>query len=353
MKKNSKRILSLLLATAMVSAFGGCSSSNSASSSAPAASTPAASTPAASSEASAETITLRLGHTQSTEHLVNTTAENFAAMVNEKTGGAVKIDVYPSETLGTNTELAEACSKGDVDFYISATGQYTQRYTPFTIVEAFYMFRDRDHLFKFYESEPYQELVDGLAETCSVHVLAPLYYGARQMTTSKKPLNTAADIAGLKMRAANEPLPIAAFTTLGATPTPIAYNETYLALQQGTVDGQENPPASISTMKFYEVQDYLNLTYHQFQMLSIFMSDAAKQKLTEEQVQIIYDCAKAVSDEHNTKAVEDEQTYIDQIGENCEIIESDIASFREKIAPMYDQFKDQWIEGMYEEIQAM
>ena len=108
MKKNSKRILSLLLATAMVSAFGGCSSSNSASSSAPAASTPAASTPAASSEASAETITLRLGHTQSTEHLVNTTAENFAAMVNEKTGGAVKIDVYPSETLGTNTELAEA-----------------------------------------------------------------------------------------------------------------------------------------------------------------------------------------------------------------------------------------------------
>ena len=66
---------------------------------------------------------LRLGHTQSTEHLLNTSAENFAALVEERSGGAIHIDVYPSETLGTNTELAEACSEGDVDLYISATGQ--------------------------------------------------------------------------------------------------------------------------------------------------------------------------------------------------------------------------------------
>lgn len=173
------------------------------------------------------------------------------------------------------------------------------------------------------------------------------------MTTSGKALNTADDLAGLKMRAANEPLPIAAFTQLGASPTPIAYNETYLALQQHTVDGQENPPASISAMKFYEVQDYLNLTYHQFQMLSIFMSDTAMQKLTQEQIDIMYDCAKEVAKEHNTKAIEQEQEYIEEIGKYCEIVEPDIESFREKIAPMYDQFKDQWVDGMYEAIQAM
>lgn len=350
-----KKTVGLVLSAALVLSMAACGSKEEAAP-APAEETPAeegtdAEQPA--EDASGEAITFRLGHTQSTEHLINESAEKFAAMVEEKTSGAVKIDIYPAETLGTNTELAEACSNGDVDFYISATGQYTARYSPFTIVEAFYMFRDLDHMLKFYGSDAHQKLVDGLAEECKVHILADLYYGARQMTTSGKALNTADDLEGLKMRAANEPLPIAAFTTLGASPTPIAYNETYLALQQHTVDGQENPPASISAMKFYEVQDYMNLTYHQFQMLSIFMSDAAMQKLSQDQIDVIYECAKAVAEEHNPKAIEQEKGFIEEIGKNCELVEPDIESFRTKIAPMYDEFKDQWIEGMYEEIQAM
>ena len=173
----------------------------------------AAQTADSGAAASTETVALRLGHTQSTEHLLNTSAENFAALVEERSGGAIHIDVYPSETLGTNTELAEACSEGDVDLYISATGQYTSRYTPFTIVEAFYMFRDLDHMMKFYDSDSHQTLVDGLAEACNVNILADLYYGARQMTTSGKALKTADDLAGLKMRAANEPLQLHAFTS--------------------------------------------------------------------------------------------------------------------------------------------
>ena len=307
----------------------------------------------AAAEPVGESLSFRLGHTQPTEHQINRSAEQFAALVEEKTGGTIHIDIYPSETLGTNSELSEACSKGDVDFYISATGQYTSRYNPFSIVEAFYMFRDRDHLFAFYASPEHDQLVEGLAEACNVHVLADLYYGGRQMTTSGKALNSAEDIVGLKMRAANEPLPIAAFETLGAAPTPIAYNETYLALQQHTVDGQENPPSAIQTMKFYEVQDYLNLTYHQFQMLSIFMSDKAMQQCSPEQIEILYECAAEVAASHNEEAVNAEQAIIDELSNSIEVITPDIDSFREKIAPMYDQFKDQWIDGMYEAIQNM
>lgn len=360
MKKTTllKRALGLSLSAVMavsLSACGGAKKTEptAAATQAPAAAETKAEEAQSAAEAPADAVTLRLGHTQSTEHLINESAEKFAALVAEKTNGAVQIDVYPAETLGTNTELAEACSEGDVDFYISATGQYTSRYAPFTIVEAFYMFRDSDHMFKFYESDEHQKLVDGLAEACNVHILADLYYGARQMTTAGKALHTADDLNGMKMRAANEPLPIAAFTQLGASPTPVAYNETYLALQQHTVDGQENPPASISAMKFYEVQDYMNLTYHQFQMLSIFMSDAAMSKLSQEQIDTIYACAAEVAAEHNPKALEQEKGYIEEIGKNCELVEPDIESFREKIAPMYDQFKDQWIDGMYEAIQAM
>lgn len=300
-----------------------------------------------------DTIILQLGHTQTTEHLINDSALKFAELVNEKTSGAVKVEVYPSETLGTNKELADACSSGDVDFYISATGQYTSRYQPFTVVEAFYMFRDTEHLFKFYESDIYNELVEGLAEEVDVHVLAPLYYGARLMTTKGAPLYGPDDFIGLKFRAANEPLPIAAIETLGGTPTPIAYNETYLALQQGVVDGQENPAASIVAMKFYEVQDYLNLSYHQYQMLSLFMSDVAMNKLSDEQVALVYEAALEVSEGHNIEAVALEQTFIDQIGEYCEIIETDVPAFAAKISVMYDQFEEVWGEGTVEKIQAI
>ncbi len=300
-----------------------------------------------------EKITLRLAHSQSPEHLIHKTAENFSKLVSEKSGGTIQIDLFPGETMGTSAEMADACSAGDVDFYIASTGQYTQRYKPFSIIEAFYMFRDRDHLFRFYESESFEKLKEGLAENCHVHILAPVYYGAREMTTSKKPLKTPEDFKGLKMRAANEPLPIAAIEALGGTPTPVAYNETYLALQQGVADGQENPPMSILAMKFYEVQDYLNLSDHQYQMMNIFMSDACKQKVSEEQLAILTEAAEEAASQHNERAIEEEQAAIQELSEHLEVVETDKAAFAEMMKPMYEKFSGEWLEGMYEDIQAI
>ena len=306
-----------------------------------------------SANSAKETVVLRLAHSQSPEHLVHATAQDFAKLVEEKSAGSIRIDVFPSETMGTSAEMAEACSNGDVDFYIASTGQYTQKYKPFSIVEAFYMFRDRDHLFKFYESDQFKELSDGLAETCNVHILAPIYYGAREMTTSKVPLNTPDDFKGLKLRAANEPMPIAAIEALGGTPTPVAYNETYLALQQGVADGQENPPMSILSMKFYEVQKYLNITDHQYQMMNIFMSDACKQKLSEEQTAILREAAAEAADTHNKAAIANEEKALEELGTHLEIVKSDKAAFAEKVAPMHEKFKGDWIDGMLEKIQAI
>lgn len=305
------------------------------------------------SAAAGEKITLRLAHSQSPEHLIHATAENFARLVSEKSEGAIQIDIFPGETMGTSAEMADACSTGDVDFYIASTGQYTQRYKPFSIIEAFYMFRDQDHLFKFYESDCFEQLKEGLAENCHVHILAPVYYGAREMTTSKKPLTSPEDFKGLKMRAANEPLPIAAIEALGGTPTPVAYNETYLALQQGVADGQENPPMSILAMKFYEVQDYLNLTDHQYQMMNIFMSDACKQKLNEKQLAVLTEAAEEAASQHNEQAIEQEDAAIQELSTHLEIVETDKAAFAEKMKPMYEKFADDWLEGMYEDIQSI
>ena len=352
MKKIIKKTMGLTMAAIMGMSLAACSGGNT--TAAPAAeSKTAAEASAETAEMAGEAGILRLAHSQSTEHLIHETALNFADAVAKKSNGAIKIDVYPAETLGTSVEMADACSNGDVDFYIAATGQYTQHYKPFSIIEAFYMFRDTDHLFKFYESDSYRKLVEGLDETCGVTILAPVYYGARQMTTAKVPLNTPNDFAGLKMRAANEPMPIAAIEALGGTPTPIAYNETYLALQQGVADGQENPPLSILAMKFYEVQKYLNITDHQYQMMNIFMSDVVKGKLSEDQINLLYEVAKEVSDVHNDKALDAERKAIEELGTHMEIVNTDKAAFAEKMKPMYEKFKSDWIEGMYEDIQAI
>ncbi|MDD3252859.1 MAG: sialic acid TRAP transporter substrate-binding protein SiaP [Lachnospiraceae bacterium] len=357
MKKIVKKTMGLTMAAIMGMSLAACSGGNTNASTTAAPATESKTAEAAlaetAAEAQGETVTLRLAHSQSTEHLIHETALNFADAVAKKSNGAIKIDVYPAETLGTSAEMADACSNGDVDFYIAATGQYTQRYKPFSIIEAFYMFRDTDHLFKFYESDSYKQLVEGLDETCGVTILAPVYYGARQMTTAKVPLNTPDDFAGLKMRAANEPMPIAAIEALGGTPTPVAYNETYLALQQGVADGQENPPLSILAMKFYEVQKYLNITDHQYQMMNIFMSDVVKGKLSEDQINLLYEAAKEVSDAHNEKALDAEQKAIEELGTHMEIVNTDKAAFAEKMKPMYEKFKSDWIEGMYEDIQAI
>lgn len=354
MRKHLKQVAAITLAVATGLSLTACSGGSNASATTAAGTTAAAQEKTeAAQNAGGETITLRLAHSQSPEHLINKTAENFAKLVSEKSNGSITVNVYPGETMGTSAEMADACSTGDVDFYIASTGQYTQRYKPFSIIEAFYMFRDRDHLFKFYESESFKKLSDGLAETCNVHILAPVYYGVREMTTSKAALKTPEDFKGLKMRAANEPLPIAAIEALGGTPTPIAYNETYLALQQGVADDQENPPMSILAMKFYEVQKYLNLTDHQYQMMNIFMSDACKQKVSAEQLAILEEAAKEAADEHNKQAIEEEEQAIEELGTHLEIVETDKEAFAEMMKPMFEKFKGDWLEGMYDDIQAI
>lgn len=354
MRKSLKRVLAITMALATGFSLTACSGGSSASTETKASTAETKTTvPEKTEKPSGEKIELRLAHSQSPEHLINATAENFAKLVAEKSGGSIEVSVFPGETMGTSAEMADACSNGDVDFYIASTGQYTQRYKPFSIIEAFYMFRDRDHLFKFYESESFEKLKAGLAENVNVHILAPVYYGVREMTTAKKPLAKPEDFKGLKMRAANEPLPIAAIETLGGTPTPIAYNETYLALQQGVADGQENPPMSILAMKFYEVQDYLNLSDHQYQMMNIFMSDACKQKMTDEQMAILTEAAEEAAAEHNAQAIEEEEKAIEELGKYMEIVETDKAAFAEMMQPMYEKFASDWIEGMYEDIQAI
>lgn len=349
--KQVLKIMSAVLAAGMLAACGGTASSSTASSSGSESSSATAESP---TQATGESITLRLGHTQPTDHQANLTAERFAELVNEYTGGTVTIEVYPNSTFGTAAEMNAAVQSGDLDLYLNASAQFASQYEPITVVDAWYMFENTDHLMKFYndDCEVYQQLNEGLKEACGIDTLAAIYYGARHMTT-ETPLNTVDNLKGLKMRVASDPMPTAFFEAMGATPTPVAYNETYLALQQGVADGQENPAASILSMKFYEVQKCLNLTAHQYQMLTFYMSVASEANLSESQMDAIRKAASEAAAEHNAVAFDQEQEQIDELGQHLEIVEPDVEGFKNACAAIYPDYESTWGEGVADAIKAL
>lgn len=349
--KQVLKIMSAVLAAGMLAACGGTASSSTASSSG---SESSSATAESSTQATGESITLRLGHTQPTDHQANLTAERFAELVNEYTGGTVTIEVYPNSTFGTAAEMNAAVQSGDLDLYLNASAQFASQYEPITVVDAWYMFENTDHLMKFYsdDCEVYQQLNEGLKEACGIDTLAAIYYGARHMTT-ETPLNTVDNLKGLKMRVASDPMPTAFFEAMGATPTPVAYNETYLALQQGVADGQENPAASILSMKFYEVQKCLNLTAHQYQMLTFYMSVASEANLSESQMDAIRKAASEAAAEHNAVAFDQEQEQIDELSQYLEIVEPDVEGFKNACAAIYPDYESTWGEGVADAIKAL
>lgn len=353
--KKALKVLSTVMAAGMLAACGSTAASSTATSATSTAESTAKSTAESTAASSDEAVTLRLGHTQPTDHQVNITAERFAELVNEYSGGSVTVEVYPNSTFGSASEMNAAIQSGDLDLYINASAQFASQYEPMTVVDAWYMFNDTDHLMKFYspDCEVYQTLCEGLKEACNIDSLAPIYYGARHMTANT-PLNSVSDLKGLKMRVASDPMPTAFFEALGATPTPVAYNETYLALQQNVADGEENPAASITSMKFYEVQKTLNLTAHQYQMLTIYMSVPSEEKLSDAQMEAVRKAAAQAAEEHNAVAFDQEQEIIDALKDKIEVVTpSDLDSFKEACAAVYPTYEKVWGEGVADAIKAL
>src|SRR5678815_5440728 len=182
--------------------------------------------------------------------------------IKKRTNGRYEVEVFPASTLGKETDINQGLTLGTVD--IIYTGQLFTGLTfgPLAIGGAPYMFRDFDHWQKYRNSPLFQELAEGYRQKSGGNkVVAMTYYGERHVT-SNKPINKPEDMKGLKIRVPDAPLYTMFPRAVGANPTPIAFAEVYLALQNGTVDAQENPLPTIDAKKFYEVQKFIVLTGH-------------------------------------------------------------------------------------------
>jgi tripartite ATP-independent transporter DctP family solute receptor len=234
---------------------------------------------------------LKWAHVYETSEPFHTASVWAAQEIGKRTNGRYQIDVYPASQLGKETDINQGLSLGSVDIIISGSSFAAKSYPPIGVTYYPYTFRDADHLLAYTKSDVFRELAKGYEDKSGHHIVAVTYYGVRQ-TSSNKPLKSCADLKGLKMRVPDVPAYLAMPRACGANTAPIAFAEVYLALQNGTVDAQENPLTTIEAKKFYEVQKHIVLTGHIVDHLNTVVAGGLWKKLSEEDRKIFTEVAQ-------------------------------------------------------------
>jgi len=248
---------------------------------------------AASGGAFAQT-KLKWAHVYETSEPFHTASVWAAAEIEKRTSGRYHIDVYPASQLGKENDINQGLTLGTVDIIISGSSFAAKTFPRIGVTYYPYTFRGVEHLLAYTKSDIYKELTKGYEDKSGNHIVATTYYGVRQ-TTSNKAVAKCADMKGLKIRVPDVPAYLAMPRACGANTSPIAFAEVYLALQNGTVEAQENPLTTIEAKKFFEVQKYIVLTGHIVDHLNTVVSGGLWKKLSDADKKIFTDVAQEAS----------------------------------------------------------
>src|SRR5271166_5494951 len=254
-------------------------------------------------------LTLRWAHFAQEDHPANTAAKQFASRVADRTGGEIKINIFPNNVLGGPPEQAQQIKLGTIDMGLPTQGQLDKYDTAFAAVMLPFVFDNPAHVFRVLDG-PAMAWLAPLAEKQGFVLLRNWEYGFRNVTNSVRPINAPDDAKGLKLRTPPELQIQASMEALGAIVQAIAFPELYLALSQKVVDGEENPIPVIWYNKFYEVQKHLAITRHIYNNMIHAVGAATWKKLTEEQ-QAMFREESAASGDLMRKLVGDDEA--DQI----------------------------------------
>lgn len=239
------------------------------------------------------------------------------------------VEVFPGSQLGPDADRIASVVSGDIDMDIQGASALGAVYEPVAVLDAAYAFDDSDHLFRYFDSGAADELVAGFAEETGVHTLGAWSAGMRQFT-SNEPIREPSDLDGLRMRFPNSPQFLMNAKALGADATEVAYEELFLALQQGTVDGQENPITNIASSSLQEVQDYLSLSSHQANSNLVIIGEVWEELSAEQQGVLQAAVDKAVAEVPGCVAEDEEKTLADwKESDAIDVIDDvDVEAFR-------------------------
>lgn len=340
---NAKRLIAGGLATVMVMGLVGCSGStatNSSSSTSGSSDAQSASTEQSSNASNAE-INLTVAYADPEDSIFGKGADAFKEKLEEVSNGTMTCTMYPNGTLGSVTEVAAMVQQGTCDVSPIVTSSLVDFAPDLGVFDLPFLFSDYDEARNTIEGDVGTKLADEL-EQQNLHVGSWLTMGFRE-TTSNKPIKSVADFKGLKIRTQSNEVHQAIFTALGASPTVINFSELYTAMEQGTVDAQENPYVNIASNAYYEVQKYLIETNHVFQLAALLVSSSKYNSLTDEQKGWVDQAAAYAADVEWEATQEDNETAKQTcIDKGMEFTELDHDELLKATQSVYDQYRDKY-----------
>lgn len=278
-------------------------------------------------------VTLKLGHSGSNEWQGNLWAKNFAEALASKD---VKVEIYPNAQLGQDPALAQATKLGTLD--VTVNGPVLQQYVPsLAVMDLPFLYRDLKDAHKWQDGSVGAKIKSD-CETAGFHFLGWIDIGMRSVTTKNKPIETVADFKGLKLRVPPGKVFVSTFQALGASVQSINFGELYTALQQGVVDGQENPPTTIRVQKYYEVQKCFSLTRHIASFAFSVMNKGVYEAQPEAIRKAIDQAGKTATEKGRAFLEQDEAASLDFLRkQGMQINEpKDIGGFRAATRPVID-----------------
>lgn len=299
--------------------------------------------------------TIKAGIGLNEDHPEGLGLKRFSEIVAEKSGGKLKVKPFYSATLGDDQKMTEALQGGLQEITIPSTSPLVGMIKEFGIFDFPFLFNTPEEADAVLDGQIGQKLLDKLPE----HGLIGLGYwenGFRQLTNSKHPVETANDFKGLKIRTMQNEVHLDAFKKLGANPTPMAFSEVFTALESKTVDGQENPLATIKSNKFNEVQDYLSLTGHVYTPFVFLVSKKFWDGLSEKEQTILQEAAveagiyqRQLSREEDVKAVEELKAAGTKVNE---VSVEEKQKMKEIIQPVIDDYAKKFGQDLVNEMMA-
>lgn len=299
-----------------------------------------------------EAVKYRLAHVVNENDSFHVAALKFKELVEARTEGKVEIEIHPNATLGDERTLLEGMQMGTVDMGVITNGPIANFVPEVAVFELPFLFADNEEAYEVLDGEVGKDVLNKMEES-SFKGLAFAERGFRNVTNSTRPVVVPADMEGLKVRVMENPVYIDTFKALGANTVPMAWTETLTALQQGTIDGQENPVVVIHSFKLDETQKYLSLSRHTYSPATIMMSLSKFNELPEDVQKVIEDSAQEAAEHARAVNAEEEETLLSELVERgMEVTEVDVAAFQEAVESVYEKYRDQYAEYM-DKIQAV
>ncbi len=294
---------------------------------------------------------IKLGHAVNEKDTFHLCAMKFKELAETRSNGEISIKIYPNRQLGDEKTLLERMKMGIVDAGTITGGPIVNFVPIFGVTDLPFLFSSPKHAYAVLDGSIGKSLLKDM-EKAGFKGLAFGERGFRNLTNNKRPVHTPDDVKGLKIRVMQNPVYVDTFKTLGANAVPMAWGEVLTALQQGTVDGQENPVNVIYAFKLYEVQKYLSMTRHAYAPMVVMFSLKKWNKIPEKYQKILKEAAQEAVEYERDYINKNETKQLEEIKKHgMEIVMNpDIEAFRKAVKPVYDKYEPKFGKDLIESI---